>query len=189
MNQKKAYRLKAGVAVLITAINISVYTIWIPARLQISERYIWINNWWDRCEKGIYLLVDGALNFYFVHLVRTNLLMAGLTKYKTLVQFNMSIIGLSLGMDVLIISMMSLNNTFVRVQPRKNGKKATANSTFSYMQFHPLAYMVKLNIEMSMADLIASVARDSSCGIINAGALANYEDGEENSQEMSLRFN
>lgn len=113
MNRKKAYRLKAGVAVLITAINISVYTIWIPARLQISERYIWINNWWDRCEKGIYLLVDGALNFYFIHLVRANLLVAGLTKYKTLVQFNMSIIGLSLGMDVLIISMMSLNNTFV----------------------------------------------------------------------------
>lgn len=113
MNQKKAYRLKAGVADLITVINISVYTIWIPARLQISEKYIWINNWWDRCEKGIYLLVDGALNFYFIHLVRTNLLMTGLTKYKTLVQFNMSIIGLSLGMDVLIISMMSLNNTFV----------------------------------------------------------------------------
>lgn len=28
-----------------------------------------------------------------------------------------------------------------------------------YMQFHPLAYMVKLKIEMSMADLIAKVAR------------------------------
>lgn len=57
------------------------------------------------------------------------------------------------------------------------------------MQFHPLAYMVKLNIEMSMADLIANVAKDSSCGIINAGTLANYEDGEENSQEMNSRFN
>lgn len=27
------------------------------------------------------------------------------------------------------------------------------------MQFHPLAYIVKLNIEMSMADLIAKIAR------------------------------
>ncbi|KAH7160384.1 hypothetical protein B0J13DRAFT_127560 [Dactylonectria estremocensis] len=140
----KAWRLKVGVAVLITAVNISVYNIWIPARLQISERYIWINEWWDRCEKVIYLLVDGALNFYFIHIVHINLVQYGLTKYKKLTHFNMFIIAFSLSMDVLIITMMSLKNTFV------------------YMQFHPLAYMVKLNIEMSMADLIGKIARDRS---------------------------
>ncbi|KAH7116280.1 hypothetical protein EDB81DRAFT_916545 [Dactylonectria macrodidyma] len=113
------YRLKVGVAVLIIAVNISVYNIWIPARLQISERYVWINEWWDRVEKVIYLLVDGALNFYFIRI------------YKGLVKFNMCIVGFSLSMDVLIISMMSLHNTFV------------------YMQFHPFAYMVKLKIEMT----------------------------------------
>ncbi|RDW65121.1 hypothetical protein BP6252_10772 [Coleophoma cylindrospora] len=32
-------------------------------------------------------------------------------------------------------------------------------NTFVYMQFHPLAYMVKLRIELSMADLIGKVAR------------------------------
>lgn len=113
MDAKKTCRLKAGVAILITAVNISVYCIWIPARLQISERYVWINTWWDRCEKAIYLLVDGSLNFYFIHTVRASLLSAGLMKYKALIKFNMSIIGISLGMDVLIISMMSLHNTFV----------------------------------------------------------------------------
>lgn len=113
LDQKKARYLKAAVATLITAVNISVYTIWIPARLQISEKYVWINEWWDRCEKVIYLLVDGSLNFYFIHIVRSNLVSAGLVKYKTLIYFNMSIIGISLGMDVLIISMMSLHNTFV----------------------------------------------------------------------------
>ena len=112
-DQKKAYRLKVGVATLITAVNISVYCIWIPARLQISERFIWINEWWDRCEKVIYLLVDGALNFYFIHIVRVNLVVHGLTKYKKLVHFNIFIVGFSLSMDVLIISMMSLRNTFV----------------------------------------------------------------------------
>ncbi len=30
-----------------------------------------------------------------------------------------------------------------------------------YVQFHPVAYMVKLNIEMSMANLIKKLARDS----------------------------
>ena len=53
------------------------------------------------------------------------------------------------------------------------------------MQFHPLAYMVKLNIELSMADLIAQVARDGSCGIgiINFSAMEALE-GEENAQTI-----
>ncbi|KAH6971291.1 hypothetical protein EDB80DRAFT_658250 [Ilyonectria destructans] len=152
-----AYRLKVGVAVLITAVNISVYNIWIPARLQISERYIWINEWWDRVEKAIYLLVDGALNFYFIRVVQQNLVVNGLTKYKSLVKFNMCIVGFSLSMDVLIISMMSLHNTFV------------------YMQFHPFAYIVKLKIEMSMADLIGKIARQRQCGVISNGTFGDLE--------------
>ena len=31
-----------------------------------------------------------------------------------------------------------------------------------YIQFHPVAYMVKLNIEMSMADLITRLARSEN---------------------------
>lgn len=113
MDRKHSNRLKIGVAVLITAVNISVYNIWIPARLQISERYIWINEWWDRIEKAIYLLVDGALNLYFIRIVKHNLIVHGLTKYKTLTRFNEFIVCFSLSMDVLIIAMMSLHNTFV----------------------------------------------------------------------------
>lgn len=33
---------------------------------------------------------------------------------------------------------------------------------FVYMQFHPLAYTVKLMIEMSMADLIRTIAREKN---------------------------
>ncbi|KAH7112726.1 hypothetical protein EDB81DRAFT_922848 [Dactylonectria macrodidyma] len=135
---------------LITAVNISVYNIWIPARLQISERYIWINEWWDRVEKVIYLLVDGALNFYFIRIVQQNLVANGLTKYKGLVKFNMCIVGFSLSMDVLIISMMSLHNTFV------------------YMQFHPFAYIVKLKIE---------IQRD--CGVISDGTFGDLETARQ----------
>ena len=108
-----ARKLKYGVAALITAINISVYCIWVPARLQINHQYIEINEWWDRCEKAIYLVVDAALNFYFIRIVQRNLVSLGLTKYRGVVKFNMFIIAFSLGMDVLIISMMSLSNTFV----------------------------------------------------------------------------
>ncbi|KAH7052191.1 hypothetical protein B0J12DRAFT_572550, partial [Macrophomina phaseolina] len=144
VNRRKALQIKVSVAVLITAINISVYCIWIPARLQISESYIHLNEVWDRCEKVIYLLVDAALNWYFIRIVQKNLVRQGLKKYESLVKFNIYIIGFSLSMDVLIISMMSLKNSFV------------------YMQFHPLAYIVKLKIEMSMADLIATVSRSTA---------------------------
>ncbi|PQE22138.1 hypothetical protein CJF30_00010710 [Rutstroemia sp. NJR-2017a BBW] len=140
MDRQKAIRLRVGVAILITAVNISVYCIWVPARLQVSAKYEHINNIWDRCEKIIYLLVDGALNWYFIYTVKAQLVNQGLVKYNRLVRFNMWIIGFSLSMDILIISMMSLKNSFV------------------YMQFHPFAYIVKLKIEMSMADLIAKVS-------------------------------
>jgi hypothetical protein len=41
------------------------------------------------------------------------------------------------------------------------------------MQFHPLAYTVKLHIEMSMADLIGKVARDKHCGVISEGTFSS----------------
>lgn len=112
-DKRAARRLKFYVALFITAINVSVYCIWVPARLQISERYIHINEFWDRTEKVIYLLVDAALNLYFIIIVKRNLVANGLKKYKRLTNFNIFIIIFSLSMDVLIISMMSLKNTFV----------------------------------------------------------------------------
>ncbi|CZR52549.1 uncharacterized protein PAC_02426 [Phialocephala subalpina] len=150
--------LKYSVAAIVTAINISVYCIWIPARLQISPQYIHINNIWDRCEKVIYLAVDAFLNWRFIYTVKQNLVKMGLEKYRSLMNVNIAIVMLSLSMDVgmpnsstrrpllmseqvLIIGMMSLKNTFV------------------YCQFHPLAYIVKLHIELHLAELIASIAQ------------------------------
>jgi hypothetical protein len=140
--------------------------------LQVSERYIHINGWWDRCEKVIYLIVDGCLNFYFIHIVRENLIIHGLTKYKRLTHFNMFIIGFSLSMDVLIIAMMSLGNTFVYVHA-PSPSRTDVLTVHRYMQFHPLAYTVKLHIEMSMADLIGKIARDKHCGIIAEGTFSS----------------
>ncbi|KAI0150226.1 hypothetical protein GGR57DRAFT_514496 [Xylariaceae sp. FL1272] len=139
-------RLKIGVAVLITAVNISVYSIWIPARMQIPGPFAHTNTWWDRCEKVIYAISDGCLNVYFIWLVQKRLVSSGLEKYRRLAKFNTFIIAFSMSMDVFIIGMMSLSNTFV------------------YMQIHPLAYMVKLKIEMSMAELIGLIAREKRIG-------------------------
>ncbi|KAL5461611.1 hypothetical protein PMIN06_002109 [Paraphaeosphaeria minitans] len=138
-DRTKSRALIIGVALFVLCINISVFCIWIPARLQISNRYIHINNIWDRVEKVLYLLLDGCLNWYFIRIVKQNLVGNGLQKYSRLVRFNQRIIILSLMMDVMIIGAMSIPNGFL------------------YAMFHPLAFLVKLNIEMTMANLIRRI--------------------------------
>ncbi|KAG9763926.1 hypothetical protein KCU86_g9944, partial [Aureobasidium melanogenum] len=96
----------------------------------------------------IILLVDAGLNYYFIIVVQKQLVKPGLTKYKPLVKFNLYMILISLAMDCLIIGMLSLKNSLV------------------YLMFHPLAYIVKLKIELSMAELIAIVARNQENGPI-----------------------
>lgn len=140
----------AWTAVVVTAINISVFNIWIPARCQINDtyvpkspptkyhppveantrrftvyrdraltrnltanRYILVNNIWDRIEKVIYLFIDAALNWYFLKVVKANLINNGLQKYNKLLRFNQKIIIISLLMDVMIIAAMSIPNTFM----------------------------------------------------------------------------
>ncbi|KAF2829040.1 hypothetical protein CC86DRAFT_392267 [Ophiobolus disseminans] len=143
-DRRRSRNIMVATAAFVTAINISVFFIWIPARLQISHRYHVINEYWDRTEKALYLFVDAALNWYFLKTVKANLISNGLTKYNKLVRFNQRIVAVSLLMDVMIIAAMSIPNSFV------------------YIQFHPLAYLVKLNIEMTMANLIKRIAISTS---------------------------
>ncbi|KAF4458193.1 hypothetical protein F53441_44 [Fusarium austroafricanum] len=126
---------------ILLAINCSVFSIWIPARLQISETFIHINEIWDRMEKVLFALMDAALNFYFIWVVKQRLVANGLQKYTRLYHMNMFLVAISIALDVLLIGMMSLPNSFV------------------YVQFHPLVYLCKLHIEMNMADLIGKVVR------------------------------
>lgn len=99
-DQRKAAKLKWSMAGFITLVNISVYCFWVPARLQINERYIHLNDIWDRAEKVIYAVCDGGLNFWFLHHVRKNFILNGMTKYKPLFKFNAYAVVISLSMDV-----------------------------------------------------------------------------------------
>ncbi|KAK4054326.1 hypothetical protein OIO90_003559 [Microbotryomycetes sp. JL221] len=139
-DRKRQLWLKWGVAALITLINISVYCIWIPARLQINDEYVHINEWWDRTEKTIYLVVDLCLNLLFIKTVNDRLISQGLERYRPLLRFNTRLIVVSIAMDGLIIGMMSLPNSFC------------------YMQMHSVSYIVKLAIEMALSDLIVKIA-------------------------------
>ena len=100
IDRRRATKIKWIVAVILGLVNISVFCIWIPARLQISETYIHVNEIWDRIEKGIFLIVDAALNFYFIYLVRTRLIANGLQKYTPLFRFNIFMVAVSMGLDV-----------------------------------------------------------------------------------------
>jgi hypothetical protein len=109
-DQHRAKLLKLSLLVVVGIINISVYIIWIPARMEVSPVWVRTNEIWDRIEKVIYMFMDLALNVYFLYLVRSKLIQRGLHKYQPLFKFNAIIVVISISMDVLIIGMMSLPN-------------------------------------------------------------------------------
>lgn len=97
---RQVRRLKWSVTLFIGVINIAVFVIWMPARLQISPTWIAINSVWDRVEKGLLALLDLGLNLKFIYLVHNELIKHGLTKYRDLYRFNISMIFVSLSLDV-----------------------------------------------------------------------------------------
>jgi hypothetical protein len=99
-NNRITRKLRWGVAVFISLINVTVFCIWIPARLEISQRYIDINNVWDRIEKVLFAIVDLGLNLYFLYTVKSQLIACGLDKYKLLFNFNVGMVVISISMDV-----------------------------------------------------------------------------------------
>ncbi|EXJ70719.1 uncharacterized protein A1O5_05709 [Cladophialophora psammophila CBS 110553] len=138
-----ATRVKWAVAVIITLVNIGVFSIFIPAHLNPppDKLFVVVNKYWDKATKFIILFIDAGLNLYFLHTVNARLVRnVGLTKYRSLVSFNIKLMVVSVLMDCMIIGMMFFHNQLV------------------FMSFHPVAYTVKLNIELSMANLIRKIA-------------------------------
>jgi hypothetical protein len=179
-HKKNATRLKWVVAFFIGLINISVCCIWIPARLQTSQRWIAINAIWDRIEKTIFLFIDGGLNAFFLYLVKSRLISQGFDQYRVLFNFNSCIVVVSLSMDVRrppisykilkqLANTMPLGPSHMHDGLKQQFQvicnlyhpKTVTNIPHSYIQFHPLAYMVKLYIELVLTDLIVNVVRSS----------------------------
>ncbi|KAL6399748.1 uncharacterized protein AUP68_17155 [Ilyonectria robusta] len=106
--RSNATRLKWLCFLILLAINISVFCIWVPARLQINETYIHVNNIWDRCEKVIFGIMDAALNFFFIYTVKQRLVANGLTKYTRLYQANLVLVTLSIILDVSLLAIGSV---------------------------------------------------------------------------------
>ncbi|KAH7108995.1 hypothetical protein B0J13DRAFT_579362 [Dactylonectria estremocensis] len=141
IDKRNVAKIRWGVAIILGLINISGFIIWIPAQLQISEMWVHINHYYDRTEKAIFLVIDASLHLYFIYLVRVRLIANGLHKYTPLFRFNMFMVAISMSLDVILIGSMSIGNGFI------------------YVQFHPLVYTIKLQIEMNISSLIVKVAR------------------------------
>lgn len=86
--------------IIIGLLNISVFCIWIPARLQINDTYMRINNVWDRMEKAIFAAIDFFMNAYFMWLVKSRLVSNGLTQYNLIYKYNLAMVTLSISLDV-----------------------------------------------------------------------------------------
>jgi hypothetical protein len=113
-------RLRWGVAVFIGLINVTVFCIWIPARLEISQRYIDINNVWDRIEKVLFAIVDLGLNLYFLYIVKSQLIACGLDKYKLLYNFNIGMVVISISMDASTLPYYYTGNNIVIGAPHNS---------------------------------------------------------------------
>ena len=101
-HRKTVRNIKWGTVIVITAINIAVFVIWIPAHVVPPVKLASnINNVWDKISKVLILIVDAGLNWYFLRTVKIRLVQQhGLTKYKPLVGFNAKLMVLSIGLDV-----------------------------------------------------------------------------------------
>ncbi|KAH7009616.1 hypothetical protein EDB80DRAFT_713588 [Ilyonectria destructans] len=141
VDKRNANKIRWGAAIALGLINISVFIVWIPARLQISPMWIHVNEIYDRIEKVLFLIIDACLHLYFIYLLRVKLIANGLEKYVPLFRFNLMMVAVSMSLDVILIGSMSIGNGFI------------------YVQFHPLVYMLKLHIEMNISSLIVKVVR------------------------------
>ena len=112
VDRRKARMLKWGLFGGILLINISVYCIFTPAHMDVSPTFVRLNKIWERVEKSIFLIVDLGLNVYFLHLVRSRLIVNGFTKYNALFRFNVCMVVVSVLMDSLLIGMLSLPNQY-----------------------------------------------------------------------------
>ncbi|KAH7248406.1 hypothetical protein B0J15DRAFT_468408 [Fusarium solani] len=146
-NKHRAMKLKWGLVLIIGIINIAVCYIWTVAHLDGATKFqIHLNHVFEKAEKAFFLVVDLALNLYFLYLVRFRLIADGLGKYWRLFNFNAGMVIVSTSLDILLLGFLSLPNPYI------------------YVQFAPLAYISKLYIELLMANLISKVVRSSAGG-------------------------
>ncbi|KAE9967660.1 hypothetical protein BLS_005756 [Venturia inaequalis] len=143
-SQKIVNRVRFGVAIYIALINATVIGTFIPAVMGASPGITSGGEVYAKVAKVLILVMDCFLNFYFISEVKDNLIRNGLKKYERLANFNMSIIVVSVMMDLFLFAMTFLPGTML------------------FVPFIPVTYITKLKIELSMTKLIIKIAKEDS---------------------------
>ncbi|CAG9953472.1 unnamed protein product [Clonostachys rosea f. rosea IK726] len=88
-NRRRARYLKWGLIIIIGPINVAVGYIWTIAHLDgATPTQKHVNMVFEKAVKSFFLVIDLALNLYFLYLVRYHLIANGLDKYWRLFNFN-----------------------------------------------------------------------------------------------------
>lgn len=103
VDRHKVTGLKWGALLFILLFNVAVIVLWVPASLQISPKWIKTHSIFDRIKQAVLAFLDLAANWYFLHVVRCQLISNGLTKYTRLFWNNVFMIAIALALDVSIV--------------------------------------------------------------------------------------
>lgn len=168
VNRSRTKWMRLTLFLVILGVNAGVFVVWIPAQLSdgVDGDKARLNYIVERFEKSFFLAIHLGLNLFFLYLIR-RLIVGGLGKYQRLLKMNGLLIGISTTMDAALLGLLSLSNTYMYVYQTNAQQihlRTKANSVFHhrYVQFAPLAYTVKLYIELMMASLIAKVVSNDS---------------------------
>ncbi|OAQ57951.1 hypothetical protein VFPPC_11842 [Pochonia chlamydosporia 170] len=168
-NRRRVFHLKLGFAAAIGVINTIVGVTWLrgctPGASAAAVELIYIIEYVD---KGFFLLIDLGLNAFFLYLVHSRLIAEGLSKYQPLFKFNTCLAIASSAMDACLLGMLRLPKMY------------------QFVQFVPIAYIVKLYIEMTNAALIAKIVRSSSGNTV-PGYAAKYQTNNQ-TNHLESRF-
>jgi hypothetical protein len=114
-NRSRArHLLKLGLMIIIGSVNVAVCYIWTVAHLDgATPTQKNVNMVFEKAEKSFFLVIDLALNLYFLYLVRYQLIANGLGKYWRLFNFNTSMVFISTSMDILLLGFLSLPDPYL----------------------------------------------------------------------------
>ncbi|KAK4921598.1 hypothetical protein LTR66_016663, partial [Elasticomyces elasticus] len=170
-----ARKIKWAAIVYVLILNIGLYIFAIPAQLQWMAPWYRGNEVWQQLEKGLICFMDIWLNWYFVYLIKTKLMVGGAAstmaeKWRPLYRYSIP---------------MAISNVLIDFLLLGSTAKITQENFLLTLQFYPLFYMIKLNIELSMASMVGQVAKtafapriggvDRSAHILSLGSTHNND--------------
>jgi len=133
---------KIAVSTLLIMVGCCVIALWLCAAFGVSHQTIKANRVFEYFEKAFFLIIDSALNYLFIKTIKERLIKLGLTKYDALVSRNTKTVILSICLYAMLIGLMIWDKGF--------------NSAL-YVLFVSLVFMIKLNIELSLSELMVQV--------------------------------